>query len=51
MTYDFISPEERLALRQNNSFEMGSIYLIESHFPNGNREDRSDLEIILKKDK
>lgn len=48
MTYDFIESYERDILRQNKAFNVGSIYLIESHFPNGNREDRSDLEIIIK---
>jgi DNA sulfur modification protein DndD len=49
MTYDFIDPEDRKTLINNSiAFNLGSIHIIESHFPNGNRDDRSDLEVIIK---
>jgi len=48
MTYDFIDHNEMDTLKQNRAFNVGSIHLIKSHFPNGNREDRSDLEVIIK---
>jgi DNA sulfur modification protein DndD len=48
MTYDFIENSERELLKKNSAFNIGSIHLIESHFPNGNRDDRSDLEVIIK---
>lgn len=48
MTYDFIEANERENLLRNQDFKLGSIHLVESHFPNGNRDDRSDLEILIK---
>ncbi|MEG3346094.1 AAA family ATPase [Pseudoalteromonas sp. B5MOD-1] len=48
MTYDFIEAKERENLLRNQAFKIGSLHLIESHFPNGNRDDRSDLEVLIK---
>ena len=48
MTYDFIEAKERENLLKNKAFKIGSIHLIESHFPEGNRDDRSDLEILIR---
>jgi len=50
MTYDFIDPNERELFKKNCIFKIGSIHTVESHFPNGNREDRSDLQVKIKED-
>jgi DNA sulfur modification protein DndD len=44
MTYDFLKPEEREFLQE---IGVGSIYKIESQYPNGDRSDRSDLFIKI----
>ena len=44
MTYDFLSEEDRETLRD---FKMGNVHRIESIYPSGNREDRSDLSIKI----
>lgn len=40
MTYDFLSEEDRKSLLE---FKVGSVYRIESTYPAGDREDRTDL--------
>lgn len=44
MTYDFLSEEDRETL---GDFKMGNVHRIESIYPSGNREDRSDLSIKI----
>ena len=44
MTYDFLREEDRETLKD---FKMGNVYRIESLYPSGNREDRSDLSIKI----
>tara|TARA_R110002167_G_scaffold344363_1_gene553703 strand:- start:41703 stop:43814 length:2112 start_codon:yes stop_codon:yes gene_type:complete len=44
MTYDFLTDEDRRSLE---SFKIGSVYRIESNYPAGDREDRSDLSIKI----
>ena len=44
MTYDFLSEDDRETLRD---FNTGNVYRIESIYPSGNREDRSDLSIKI----
>ena len=48
MTYDFIDLNERKLFKKNNAFKIGSIHTITSHFPKGNPEDRSDLQVLIK---
>jgi len=43
-TYDFVDEDQRESLSE---FNLGSVYKIEPHFPNGDSDDRSDLEIII----
>lgn len=44
MTYDFLSEESRSMLSE---FKIGKVYKIKSNFPGGNRNDRSDLNVII----
>lgn len=46
MTYDFLSEEDRSVLK---NFKMGNIYRINSIYPEGNREDRTELSISVSK--
>jgi DNA sulfur modification protein DndD len=50
MTYDFVDANERELLRKNKTFKVGSIHIIEPDFPNGNRDDRSDLRVLVREE-
>lgn len=47
MTYDFINIEDRKAFILTNGKKIGSIHIVKSDYPNGNRDDRTDLRTII----
>lgn len=47
MTYDFIDYEDRENFIRSNKGNIGSIHIVKSNYPNGNRDDRSDLNTIV----
>lgn len=47
MTYDFIDDADREDFISSHRRNIGSVHIVKSEYPNGNRDDRSDLKTLV----
>uniref|UniRef100_UPI0030DB8603 hypothetical protein n=1 Tax=uncultured Alteromonas sp. TaxID=179113 RepID=UPI0030DB8603 len=47
MTYDFIDDEDRENFISSHRRNIGSVHIVRSEYPNGNRDDRADLKTLV----